>query len=186
MERDQVELSPEFREALEALPRGRAPSPGLEDRMAQALRRRGLIRADHRTAGRRPVWTAVLQLAAALVILAGGVVLGHWLGSRPTSPEVVPVAASSTWELAAVAQHTGSMHAAALRDLANRVASAQPEEIELAREVALASLRAALLQVALLDLSDPTPIRLLTELEATGTGSPVPVRAGNEPWLVSF
>jgi hypothetical protein len=120
------------------------------------------------------------------VILAGGVTVGHWLGSRPTSADVIPAAASSTWELTAVAQRTGSMHAAALGDLANRVASAQPEEIELAREVALASLRAALLQVALLDLSDPTPIRLLTELQATGTGSPVPVRAGNEPWLVSF
>lgn len=182
---DYVELSPEFRQALDDAPRMATPSHRLERRMVRELRRRGLLLPERWAVTQHPAWDFAVRVAVSLVIFACGVWLGHSLGS--SQPSDMPVAENaSAWEMAALVQQTGSNHAEALRRLASRAATADSAEIELAREVAFASLRAALLQLALLDLSDPTPIRLLTELEATGTGSQVPVRAGNEPWLVTF
>jgi hypothetical protein len=184
-DQDSVELSTAFKEALASLPRRVEPSADLEDRLVHALRLRGLIHPVVPLFKQRPIGVAALSLAASLVIFAAGVSFGHWLGASP-SPQGQPADQLSAWEMAATVQRTGSQHAAALGNLAARLATAQPEEVELAKEVAMASLRAALQQVALLDPSDPTPARVLAELDAGEWDNAIPVRTGNEPWLVWF
>lgn len=183
---NQVELSPAFKEALGKLQRQRQPSPELEDRMVRAMRLLGLVQPDATAFRKHWYWPGAFRIAASIAVFAGGVLLGHTLGSQPKTTHQVSAAESTPWDLAAQVQKTGSSHAAALGMLANRVATARPDEVDLAREVALASLRAALQQMALLDPSDPTPARLLDELHAAGLGGPMPIRMGDEPWLVWF
>ncbi len=132
-----------------------------------------------------PVWGSALRVAASLVIFAGGVSLGHALGSPQSS--TMPIGDDvSAWELGAQVQQTGSTHAEALQRLASRAAAAQPEEIELATEVAMSTIRAALHQLVLLDPSNPTPARLLNEIRASEAGSWLPVRVSDGPWVISF
>ncbi len=185
MENKEVKLSAEFRAALDALPREKTPSPVLENRMVRALRQMGLVRADTATVKPQISWLGVSRIAASLIIFAGGVVLGHLLGSRQQIVAIQSPETASPYELAAQVQRTGSSHAAALEDLAERVAHARPEEIELAREVALASLRAALHQMAMLDPTDPLPIRLSAELSAV-LEQRRSFQENNDPWFVWF
>ena len=66
-------LTPEERAAFERLSREAQPPPDLEDRVAAALHRQGALRS-----GVTPVWArALVRVAAALVILAAGVMLGR-------------------------------------------------------------------------------------------------------------
>lgn len=186
MDRDHVGLSAALREALDSLPKRAKPSAALESRMVRALLLRGLIHPGVPLLKQRPLWTVLASLAASLIIFAGGVTLGHGLATSQAPGGGQSIEQRNAWEVAATVQRTGSLHAAALGDLAARAATAQPEEVVLAKEVALASLRAALQQVALLDPSDPTPARVLAELDAGAWGEVLPVRTGDEQWLVWF
>jgi hypothetical protein len=69
-------LTPEERAALAALPRDVTPQAQLEDRVVAGLHRAGLLRA----AGRGPVGRSrlLMRLAAALALVAGGIVFGRW------------------------------------------------------------------------------------------------------------
>ena len=183
---DEVRLSPELRAELERLPREAEPSRGFEGRLVRALRSRGLVAADGPRFARLAVWAPALRLAAALVIFAAGVGLGHRLG-RDSAPAGEPaVADAGTRQLAALVQRTGSAHAAALGDLAARAASARPEETALAREVSMSSLRATLWQMVLLDPDDPVPARMLSELDRAAPGAPSSIRVSAQPLVVSF
>ena len=185
---ERVELSPEFRAELERLPRTAEPSAGFEAGVLRELRSRGLVVPDRGRAGRLLAWAPALRLAASLAIFAAGAAFGHWLG-RPPAPVPGPQAAgagASAFEMAALVQRTGSVHAAALGDLAARMASAGPDDVRLAREVAMSSLRAAMWQVVLLDPDNPVPARLLRELQGVRPGDPVPVRVSSEPLTISF
>ena len=181
----EVKLSAEFRAALEALPREKAPTREFEGRMVRALSLLGLIRSDSTVSKPRVSWIGVAKIAAILAIFASGVVLGHLLGSHQQVLAIQSPETASPWELAAQVQRTGSSHVAALGDLAERVANARPEEIELAREVALASLRASLQQMVMLDPTDPLPIRLAAELQFSLEQQKA-VHQENEPWYVWF
>lgn len=183
---EQVELSPEFRAALERLPRGAAPSRGLEARMVRALKSRGLVAPGGGWAVRSPSWAAALRVAASLAIFAAGVAFGHRLGGPSVPVSQVARADASAFEMASLVQRTGSVHAAALGDLAARMATARPEDLQLAREVAMSSLRAAMWQVALLDPENPVPARLLRDLQGVKPGDPMPIRVSAEPLVISF
>jgi hypothetical protein len=73
-------LTPQERAALDALPREAAPPPHLEDRVVAELHRAGLLRSGRTgTSGRRRIF---LRVAAAILVLAAGVLLGR-LTARP-------------------------------------------------------------------------------------------------------
>lgn len=71
------------REVFRDLPREKEPPPGLEERLVKELRQRG------RLAPARPRWIRpLLQTAAAVLLLVGGVVLGRWTdGAAGPGPE---------------------------------------------------------------------------------------------------
>ncbi|UCF39847.1 MAG: hypothetical protein JSW43_08875 [Gemmatimonadota bacterium] len=183
-EQDQSGLSPEFRRAMEGLPREREPSAGLEDRTVQALRQRGLVAPSWSSRPRRPVWLSWVGVAAALVIFAAGTLLGHRLGSSSAVVVLAPAPDGDPRETAAYVQRTGSAHAAAIRNLAAAVQSAEVQDVDLAREVSLAALRASLEALTRLDPNDPTPALLLAQVqpvEASAIRGPA-----DRPWVVWF
>jgi hypothetical protein len=182
----EVPLSPAFRAELERLPKESEPSRGFESRLLSALRVRGLVVPDAPRLARHPTWMPALRLAASLAIFAAGVALGHRLGRGAGPASEVARADLGAAQLAALVQRTGSAHVAALGDLAASAAGARPEETALAREVAMSSLRAALWQMVLLDPDDPTPARMLRELERTPTGTPRSIGVTAQPLGVSF
>jgi len=183
---DEVRLSPALRAELERLPRQAEPSRGFEARLVRALRARGLVESDAPRLLLGRGWAPALRLAAALVIFAAGVGLGHRLGRESGRAGDVASAGSGAEQLAALVQRTGSAHAAALGDLAASAASARPEEIALAREVAMSSLRATLWQMVLLDPDDPVPARMLSDLDRAAPGAPPSIRVSAQPLVVSF
>jgi len=78
------ELTPDERQALNALPREHTPPAHLEDRTVLTLQQRGVL--QRRRAGDwKRVFTAA---AAALVLLVGGAAAGRWTASpAPEQPE---------------------------------------------------------------------------------------------------
>ena len=183
-ERDQNGLTPEFRRALDALPREKEPSAELEDRTAAALRQRGLIASRWSAPRRRPAWQPWLGVAAALLIFAAGTALGHRLGSSSAVVVLAP-AGDDARETAAFVQRTGSAHAAAIVQLAAALESAEARDVQLAREVSLAALRASLEALTRLDPSDPTPSLLLAQVQPIEASS-VFRGPADEPWVVWF
>ena len=184
-ERDQNELTPEFRRALDALPREREPSAELEDRTVAALRQRGLIASRWSAPRRRPAWSAWLGVAAALAIFAAGTALGHRMESSSAVVVLAPAPDGDARETAAFVQRTGSAHAAAIVRLAEALESAEPQDVELARDVSLAALRASLEALTRLDPNDPTPALLLAQVQPIEASS-VFRGPADEPWVVWF
>lgn len=163
------ELSRDERAGFEALPRERAPSRILEERTVKALVDRGLIRSRrHRFALRAP-WAAA-AIAASLAFFVSGVVVGQWMGSRQTANALAALYSDPTDRAAALVQSTASAQRAALSDLVDAARSAQPEDVERAREVAFAALWAAAAEIARLDPDDPAAARILLELKRARLG----------------
>jgi hypothetical protein len=185
LDQDQNGFSPEFRRALEALPREREPSAELEDRTVRALKRHGLIGPRWSDGRGRPAWMSWVGVAAALLIFAAGTLLGHRLGSTSAVVVLAPSPDGDPRETAAYVQRTGSVHAAAIRDLAVSVQTADPQDVELARDVSLAALRASLEALTRLDPSDPTPALLLAQVQPIGASS-VMRGPADQPWVVWF
>lgn len=184
-ERDRKELTPEFRRALDALPGEKEPSAELEDRTAAALRQRGLIASRWGAARRSPAWMPWVGVAAALAIFAAGTALGHRLGSSSAVVVLAPAPGGDARATAAFVQRTGSAHAAAIVRMAEALESAEPQDVELAREVSLAALRASLDALTRLDPSDPTPALLLAQVQPIEASSVIRGPA-DEPWVVWF
>lgn len=83
---DEIELerlSDEERAALAALPVTRVPDPGLENRVVDSLRERGLIWTPAPRSARP--WRSLVAAAAALVMFAGGVLVGQRLEASEVS-----------------------------------------------------------------------------------------------------
>jgi len=81
------EWTAEEREIFRDLPRERVPPPGLEERLVKELRRRG------RLAPANPRWIRpLLQTAAAVLLVVGGVLLGRWSEGAAGGPEGEPQA----------------------------------------------------------------------------------------------
>jgi len=124
-------------------------------------------------------------IAAALVIFAAGIGLGHRLGSTSAVVVVTPSADGDPMRSAAYVQRTGSAHAAALHDLAEAVRGGEPEDMAVARDVSVAALRASLEALTRIDPNDPTPALLLAEMQ-TVESSGAMSRPEGEPWVLWF
>ena len=175
----------EFRRALDALPREREPAPELEERTVRALKQRGLLAARWGDRQSRHTWMSWAGVAAALVIFAAGTALGHRLGSTSAVVVLTPSPDGDARETAAYVQRTGSEHAAAIRNLAAVVETAEPQDVELARDVSLAALRASLEALSRLDPNDPTPALLLAQVQPIEASSAIRGPA-EQPWVVWF
>ncbi len=175
----------EIKRALDALPKEREPAPELEERTVQALKQRGLLAPRWGDRQSRPTLMSWAGVAAALLIFAAGTALGHRLGSTSAVVVLTPSPDGDARETAAYVQRTGSVHAAAIRNLAAVVESAEPQDVELARDVSLAALRASLEALTRLDPNDPTPALLLAQVQPIEASSAIRGPA-EQPWVVWF
>ncbi len=84
------ELSEQERTALAALPRELTPSDLLEERVVRALKSEGHF--NRATRGRSQWTRAIVRIAAAIALFAGGVATGHYALSQPdTEKQTAPV-----------------------------------------------------------------------------------------------
>jgi hypothetical protein len=169
MHKNQNGLTPDEREAFEALPRERMPSSFLEERVVRALKKQGIIRSRPVITGARLAWLAA-GIAAALALFVSGLAVGQAMGVRQTADALAGVYTRPTDLAAARVQSTGSAHREALSALVTATGSAEPQEVQQAREVALAAFWAAANEIVRLAPDDPVALRILQEAERGPSG----------------
>lgn len=145
------ELTPGERAEFAALPLERQPSRLLEERTVRALRQRGLLRPNARTASQS--WRAA-ALAAGIALFAAGTAFGQWLGSRQTADAIAAAQRDDALATALRVQQAGSAYLDALSALVESSATTDSEENQRAREVALAVFRGVSDEIARLQ-ADP-------------------------------
>jgi hypothetical protein len=174
-DREPVELTPEERAALDALPRERVPGRMLEERTINALRDGGLlgsaaparqsVEGPARKGERgRPWWTAAAAMAAGIALFAGGLSVGQMLGARQTADAFQTVFEEGDARLASRVQRAGSDYVTALEALAE--AGDAAADTGQALEVALTALWAAANEIVRLAPDDPLTARILQGFEA--------------------
>lgn len=127
----------EVAELLDSLPRGKEPSPELEEELVARLRREGVIRdADEQ---HRPWRRAIGLAAAALVIFAVGMAAGRATVSLNMGPDT----STERLGLAARIQGTGTEYVHALASLVEDSGSLEEQERRQAEEVAFTAFYAA-------------------------------------------
>jgi hypothetical protein len=141
------DLTPTEREALEALPKERTPSPFLESRIVNALRRRGVLRPPERRMVEVTRLRLVGAVAASILLLLAGFAAGHWTGSSPVTPPESPAAGIGPAPVPASVQQAGAAYVSALEELALLPASSGGDELLQGREVALATFYTAATEV---------------------------------------
>ncbi len=165
MDRNQDELSPAEREEYERLPRERMPSRILEERTVRALKRRGLLASGSSHLRWQRPWMVAAGIAAAVALFVSGMLVGQGMGARQTADAIAAIYPGETQRAAARVQTRGSELAAALSQLAEAADSADSDDVELARQVALSAFWAAAAEVVRLAPNDPLAARILQELE---------------------
>jgi hypothetical protein len=174
-DREPVELTPEERAALDALPRERVPGRMLEERTINALRDGGLlgsaaparqsVEGPARKGERgRPWWTAAAAIAAGIALFTGGLSVGQMLGARQTADAFQTVFEEGDARLASRVQRAGSDYVTALEALAE--AGDAAADTGQALEVALTALWAAANEIVRLAPDDPLTARILQGFEA--------------------
>ncbi len=171
---DEIRLTPEEREALEALPRERDPGQLLEERTVRALRDEGLLvpqrdrgatNAGTQVRTSRPWWRSAAAIAAGIALFAGGLSVGQMLGARQTADAFHTVFEDSDARLASQLQRAGSDYVAALAALAAAEGEAAADSGQ-ALEVALTALWAAANEIVRLAPDDPLAARILQGFQA--------------------
>jgi hypothetical protein len=137
------ELTSSERKALEDLPRERQPSPLLEERVVRELRDRGVLGRRGRRWFDITALRIAVAVAAAIVLLLGGFVLGRWTSALPGSPAGPSVVEARRLALAASLQRAGTAYVSALDELASSGIALDSDEMRQGREVALTTLYTA-------------------------------------------
>jgi hypothetical protein len=162
------ELTPSEKEAMAALPRERAPSPFLEERVVRALRNRGVLEARKRRFVEVTALRTAGAVAACLVILIGGIALGRWSSSlQIVDAESVPFAANEV-SVAASLQRAGTAYVLALESLASLSDPARDQEMRQGCEIALVTLYTAADEMAKIVPREHLARQLLRAIEANG------------------
>ncbi len=151
------ELSPNERDAFEALPRERPAPRMLEERIVGALKRDGLLR-EPRTE-RAPWWSWRLMpaMAAGLLLFAGGVLVGTRMNPAATA---VPAGTATATDRAARIEQGGQRYLAELTALSRTDDTTRSPERTRGSQVASRILRQAAQEVARLDPTDPLADRI--------------------------
>jgi len=183
---DEIELerlSDDERAELSALPKTRMPDASLEERAVIALRERGLLRPVAVRPGRssRP-WRSLVAAAAAIVMFAGGVLVGQRLeASEVTGNDVARGGSGADAALGVEeVQRASDVFVAALARAGEMSASADPRVQAEVREIAVHGLRAAAGVVARIAPDEPVAgeifrgfARIETEAAVPGDGAGV-------------
>jgi hypothetical protein len=162
------DLTPAEREEFEKLPMEKMPSRILEERTVRALKDRGLIRSAPKHVARFHPWMGAAAVAASVALFVSGMLVGERMGAQQTVDTLAAIYPDATQRAAAMVQATGSEHAAALERLV-AAASSDPDQRDMAREVALAAFWAAAEEIVRLAPDDPMAARILQEF---GRGEP--------------
>ncbi|UCC72604.1 MAG: hypothetical protein JSV86_19950 [Gemmatimonadota bacterium] len=172
------------REAFDSLPRERMPSRILEERTVRALKKRGIIRSRPLLSTARLPWLAA-GIAAALALFVSGLAVGQAMGVRQTADALAGIYTRPTDLAAARVQSTGSAHREALAALVTATGAAEPQEVQQAREVALAAFWAAANEIVRLAPDDPVSLRILQEVERSvgGRGPGAAADTTNVVWF---
>jgi type IV secretory pathway TrbD component len=170
------DLTPDERKAFETLPREMMPSAGLEDRVAGALRSRGLLRPKRRaivlTRGR-----VAVAVAASIAFVVAGFALGQWATLHEVTSAQSTLLESHQLSSAASLQYAATAYLLALENLSAAPDSTDGESARQGREVALASLSSAANRVSHFVPRGYLAGQLLQAIEVVEPGSAVP-RAG--------
>jgi hypothetical protein len=180
------ELTPSERKALTSLPRERAPSDILEERVVKTLKREGILRSprEHhfiRITGRR-VAGAVAACAAFVVC---GFALGYWASARPVLVSQTVSPATNNVPVAFSIQEAGTDYILALEKLAAYSDSTQSEEARQGREVALNTLYTAADQMVRIVPRDVLARCIVNAIATTEEGAPGPSNDA-EPRTIQF
>ena len=142
------ELTPSEKKALESLPKERAPSAFLEERVVRSLRREGLLQTRE---GRRAIpvtgWRIAGAVAACIAFVVCGFALGYWANSRPVAVRQVLVSDAGATPVAYSVQRAGTDYILALERLSAAPDTTNADAVRQGREVALATLYAAADQI---------------------------------------
>lgn len=164
---DRDDLTPEEREAFDALPREGVPPGGLEDRVVGALRHEGLLASSlpWARAARGVRGWLVAAAAAGLALFASGVATGQWMGARNTADVVSAVMDGDALSRALQVQQAGSEYVRAVAGLSDLADELEAEDLAPGREAARAALHAAALELGRLAPEDATIQLVLAVLE---------------------
>jgi hypothetical protein len=193
MHHDEVEWTPEEREALDRLPREQDPGDLVEERTVAALKERGLLRQpDVATAGpvrsepraRRPGRSTALAarlhpawwatgIAAALALFFGGIAFGQARSDAAAVDLVRAIQSADAEDRPSLIQQTGSLYVGAIAGLAATASATEHREtLGTGVEVGLTALYAAAYELARLHPEDPRLRRVLEALESDPEGDP--------------
>jgi hypothetical protein len=162
------DLSDEERRMLRSLPREMVPPAVLEERVVEAMKGEGLLRAPEtgrnwpRTL-RRMGWVAAT--AAGLALFASGMVVGQWNATRAVATAMARSRGGDAVTQAARVQEAGSDYVRAVAHLADLAAQGDDRAVAPGREAARVALHAAALELARLTPDDATLRLVLAVLE---------------------
>jgi hypothetical protein len=173
------ELNTSEEEAMAALPRERAPSEFLEERVVRALRNQGVLETRKRRFLEVTSFRLAGAVAACIVLLIGGFALGRWTDSlRLVRTDTLPLEAGEA-SVAASLQRAGTAYVLALETLASMPEVARGDDMRQGREVALVTLYTAADQMARIVPRDLLARQLLQVIEP-GRGTRIGGRAGKD------
>lgn len=161
-----TELTPDEREAFDALPRVGIPPAHLEERVVRALHGRGLLLESGARSGRSGYrgWL-VAAAVAGLALFTSGVAVGQWVEGRSTADVLATVLGEDPLGRALAVQEAGSQYVSAVARLAELIDEADASELDPGREAARASVHAVLLELSRLNPDDETVQLMLGILE---------------------
>ncbi len=174
MSHDEIEWTPEERQALDRLAREQDPGELLEERTVATLRTEGLLGARQGTravpapstsypARRSHPASWAAGVAAALALFFGGVALGQARSNAATVDLVRAIRTAETAERPSLVQQTGSLYVDAVASLASARAQGNEEAVGTGVEVGLAALYAAAYEMARLH-PDNSQLRVVLQV----------------------
>jgi hypothetical protein len=175
----EIDRDRELEERLARAPREAAPARDLWPSLARSIGSEPALERTHarerRDGGRRRAFRVPLQVAAALALFAGGVVVGQRWGDPQSAAPPPPVTAGPL-DAAAEVQRAGTEYVTALSRLD---ATAGALERDQGVDAALSALQGAAYELVRLRPHDPQTGRILytvSEARAQGDGSQPTVR----------
>lgn len=181
------ELTPSEKEALESLPKEKAPSAFLEERVVKRLKQHGVLRSHERhhfirITGRR-IAGAVAACAAFVIC---GFALGYWASSRPVFVSRTLAPGNNNIPVALSVQEAGTDYILALERLAAYSESMESEEARQGREVALNTLYTAADQMVRIVPRDVLARCIVNAITTTEESGPDRSGDGSEPRTIQF
>ena len=146
------------------------PPEGLEDRVVEALRSRGLLAFESKP--RRRPWStrSVAAVAAGLALFLGGLASGLLIEGGATARALASLESASTIDRAASVQRAGTEYVSALASIPAPFLVPDDPALRVAQEVGWVALQAAAAELARLSPEDPAIAQVLAVLDRSMPG----------------